>query len=321
MKLITFEDIKSLNINPLDCLDWVSEMISIKSQTQLPAKISLHPFDGSFCNIMPCIIPDVKRGMIGGVKVVNRYPERIPSLDSKLMLLDMKSGEFLTLMDANWITAMRTGAVCAHSVIHFARKSFKTVSIMGLGNTARASLLVLAEYFSDKVLEVRLLKYKGQEKQFCERFNKYKNIHFSYVDNYKDLITDADVIISCVTYFDGDIAEDSWFKEGVLLVPVHTRGFSNCDLFFDKVFADDYSHVCHFKNFSRFKSFAEVSDVTNKIVNGRENDNERILAYNIGLSIHDINMAGKIYEIMNDSGALDNTLSIDMKAPEEKFWF
>ena len=35
------------------------------------------------------------------------------------------------------------------------------------------------------------------------------------------------------------------------MVPVHTRGFSNCDLFFDKVFADDYGHVKHFKYFDK----------------------------------------------------------------------
>ena len=27
------------------------------------------------------------------------------------------------------------------------------------------------------------------------------------------------------------------------VIPVHTRGFQNCDLFFDKVFADDTDHV------------------------------------------------------------------------------
>lgn len=27
---------------------------------------------------------------------------------------------------------------------------------------------------------------------------------------------------------------------GVLIVPIHTPGFTNCDLFFDKVFADEY---------------------------------------------------------------------------------
>jgi ornithine cyclodeaminase/alanine dehydrogenase len=58
----------------------------------------------------------------------------------------------------------------------------------------------------------------------------------------------------------------------VLVVPVHTRGFTNCDLFFDKIFADDTGHVDHFRNFKQFKYFAEMSDVVNGTAEGRESD-------------------------------------------------
>ena len=58
MKVITFDDIEKLHINPETCLRWVSEMIENKKKAQLPPKISLHPADGVFCNVMPCIIPE-----------------------------------------------------------------------------------------------------------------------------------------------------------------------------------------------------------------------------------------------------------------------
>ncbi len=78
-------------------------------------------------------------------------------------------------------------------------------------------------------------------------------------------------------------------------MPIHTRGFTNCDLVFDKVYADDTAHVHGFKNFGKFRFFAEVADVVNGKAPGRESETERILAYNIGLSIHDIYLAEKIY--------------------------
>ena len=151
MKVITFEDIRNLAISSSQCYEWVSEMIRDKNKTHLPPKISMHPQEGVFCNVMPCIISE----QWGGVKIVNRYPLRRPSLDSKLLLLDMITGEFLALMDANWITAMRTGAVAAHSIKLFAKKNFKTVSILGLGNTARATLLILLDIFPDKVFDIK----------------------------------------------------------------------------------------------------------------------------------------------------------------------
>lgn len=102
------------------------------------------------------------------------------------------------------------------------------------------------------------------------------------------------------------------------MVPIHTLGFTNCDLFFDKVFADDYGHVRHFKNFNQFKKFGEVCDVVNGKIPGRENNKERILAYNIGISVHDVNFAQHIYGMLLEKGI--SLSDIDMQSLKEKFW-
>ena len=59
-----------------------------------------------------------------------------------------------------------------------------------------------------------------------------------------------------------------------------------------------------------------MSDVVNGRVPGREHDNERILAYNIGLSIHDIAFAAHIWEMLDKASLTE----IDMKQPTCKFW-
>lgn len=312
MKIISFDDVRNLNIAPRTCYQWVSEMIADKKNALLPAKISMKPAEGIFCNVMPCIL-----SASGGVKVVTRYPQRKPSLDSKLLLFNVENGEFLALMDANWITAMRTGAVAAHSILLLAKKSFSEIGILGLGNTARAALLVLAEMIPERELHIKLLKHKGQEELYAERFRSYPNLHFSYVDDAEALVKGSDVVISAATYLPDDLCEDSCFDEGVLVVPIHTLGFTNCDLFFDKIYADDYGHVHHFKNFDKFRYFAEVSEVVNGRAAGRESDSERILAYNIGVSMHDINFAAHIYSLLKDDPTL---MDIDLHDPAEKFW-
>lgn len=57
MKIITFKDIASLGISPLQCYEWAETMIKNKKQAMLPPKISLKPMDGVFCNVMPSITP------------------------------------------------------------------------------------------------------------------------------------------------------------------------------------------------------------------------------------------------------------------------
>ncbi len=319
MKCITFENIADLEISPALCYDWVENMIRNKKKALLPPKISIKPRDGVFCNVMPCMIPGEKN-LWGGVKVVTRYPDRTPSLESRILLMNADTGEFLALMDGTWITAMRTGAVAAHSIMLFGKKNFTTMGIMGLGNVVRATLLILAEKFPDKVLYIKLLKYKHQAEDFAERFSEYKNLHFSFVDTPEEMVRGSEVVISGATYLPNDICEDHCFEKGVLVIPIHTLGFTNCDLAFDKVFADDTGHVHHFKNFDKFKQFAEVCDVVNGEKPGRENDEERIIVYNIGISVHDIYYAASIYKLMEDRGILQTFPEVDMMEPKEKFW-
>ncbi len=312
MKVISFDTITGANISPAECYKWVEEMIARKNNTLLPPKISMKPLDGMFCNVMPSVVENR-----GGVKVVTRYPERIPSLDSFLVLFDVESGENLAIMDANWITAMRTGAVATHSILLLAKPDFCEIGIVGLGNTARSTLLMMASVVPNKKMHIKLLRYKNQAEDFANRFKCFDNLSFSFVETPENLVKGSDVIISAATYMPKDFCEDKYYDPGVLVVPIHTLGFTNCDLFFDKVFADDYEHVKHFKNFNKFKSFAEVCDVVNGNKKGRENSRERILAYNIGLSIHDINYAARIYDLLKDVPDLP---TIELNAPTDKFW-
>ena len=316
MKLIDFNDIQELQISVSECFTWAENVISHKNDFLLPPKISMKPDDGVFCNVMPSIV-ELDGVHYGGVKVVTRYPEREPTLDSKILLWNIDSGETLAFMDGNWITAMRTGAVAAHSIMKLGKENFSVIGMIGLGNVARATLEMLLEKMPDRHFTVKLFRHHDTEISFTERFKEYGNVEFSYVDSYYSLVKGSEVVISCVTYAPEDFCPDEAFDEGVLVVPVHTLGFTNCDLFFDKVFADDVNHVCHFKNFDKFKSFSEMTDVENGKAPGRENNRERILAYNIGISIHDIYFASQIYHLLKDR---KNIPEIELNGPIAKYW-
>ena len=225
MKVITFDNIASLKISPSECYTWTGHAIASKSRAILPPKISVKPSDGIFCNIMPSIIPAEISPLghsVGWVKIVTRYPERQPSLDSKIFLFNADTGENLALVDGNFIIAMRTGSVAAYPIRLFAKSDYRTIGIMGLGNTARASLLVLAEIERERNFMVKLLRYKRQEELFMHRFSGYEDISFECVNTPEELVKGSDVVISAVTYAPEYFCPDSCFDERVLVVPVHT---------------------------------------------------------------------------------------------------
>lgn len=228
-----------------------------KKDAILPPKISLKPkIDGIFYNAMPVIIPHLN---VAGVKEVNRYPAESQVLDNQILLYDLQNGDALALIYGNWITGMRTGTVATHSIKFFAVKDFSTLGFIRLGNTARATLLTLLSLYPDRNFKIKLKTYKNQHDFFIKRFSKFNNIHFICCSSTEEVIKDSDVIVSSVTVFKNDICSDECIKPGALVVPIHTRSFTNCDLFFDKVYADGRGHVNGFKNFNKFKSISEIS--------------------------------------------------------------
>lgn len=295
MKHITNEDIVNLNLSPEQCVEWVRDAFILKSECQLPAKMSVHPTGNDFFTTMPCLLPSEYRRF--GAKVVSRIVGRVPALKSDMMLFDSESGELLAIVDCDWITAMRTGAVATLAIKTLRQSQALEYAFIGLGSTARATLTCLLNSCTDEHLNIRLFRYKDQAERIIEEYGHYKNASFRIVDTTAELVKGADVVVSCITDASGLLVEDeSLFKPGVLVVPVHTRGFQNCDTTFDKVFADDTDHVKGFKYFSEFREFHQLEEVLKGDVTGRANDSERILSYNIGLGLHDVLYASRIYD-------------------------
>lgn len=294
---ITNEQIESLLTHKL-AVEWIRESFSLKKNAKLPHKISISFDSLNFMNTMPCMVPELG---VFGAKIVTRYSNRTPSVDGELLLYRYSDGELLCLMDAYHITTFRTGAVAALAIETFAKKDFTSIGLMGLGSTGIATIKCLASIFGKKKLDIFLLKYKDhiQRVDSWIRNNTQWKIHESKTP--QDMVENSDVVISCVTYAGKDVAPIEAYREGCLVVPVHTRGFQNCDLVFDKVYADDTDHVKGFKYFNHFKSFAELSDVLDGTARGRIDDKEKILSYNIGLALHDIVYAHHLYQKIKHS--------------------
>lgn len=307
MEKITFEDIVSMNIYPNECVEWAKNVILHKNEYVLPEKISTKFGDNCFFNTMPSLLPDLN---VFGIKEVSRFPNRTPALKADILLYDTTTGELLSFMDGTWITTMRTGAVAALTISALKKSNARSISFIGLGNTARATLLCYDEINCHRGLNVNLLSYKNQHTDFIERFANFPNIHFSVYDNIEKLAVASDVFVSCVTAADSNFVDESCFKSGTLVVPVHTRGFQNCDLAFDKIFCDDIGHISGFKYFEQYKSISEMTDVMSGKKSGRDSDEQRILAYNIGISVQDIYFALHVYKKFAERETIK----------EKKFW-
>ena len=91
------------------------------------------------------------------MKAVPRIPGNTPSLKSYINLFDLYSGDLLSVIESNWITAMRTGAVAALAAKTFAVDYMESPSfgVVGIGSTARATIMCLSSHLGCDIRNVR----------------------------------------------------------------------------------------------------------------------------------------------------------------------
>ena len=154
----------------------------------------------------------------------------------------------------------------------------------------------------DREFELRLYDYKNRAADFAAKHCSGKG-SWKIFGDYEEMVSDADVVISAVSYAEEDFAPASVYKKGILVVPVHTRGFMDCDLHFDKVVCDDRAHISKFRYYGEFENrLSETSEILLGTMPGRENDEQRILSYSIGIALHDVVFAELIYGMLESEG-------------------
>ncbi len=119
-----------------------------RGETRMPAKVYLDlPEHAGDFRAMPAYA-----GGVAGLKWVNCHPENpvrhgLPSVLGLYVLSDPATAEPAAVMDASWLTAVRTGAAAGVASRHLARQAPRTAGFIGCGVQARTVLAALGVVF------------------------------------------------------------------------------------------------------------------------------------------------------------------------------
>lgn len=288
------DQIKALNISAQEEYDWVDATLKAKDGYVLPVKTRMPLKETDYFNVMPCALPSEN---VLGLKVVtrneNRRLKREPNIDGDILLYSYSDFEPIALMDGGFITTIRTAAVAVHSMLNLAPKR-DIIAMVGLGNIGTEIGRILFELTKDEELTIKLFRYKDHAEKFIERFKSYTNLSFIVCDNYEDLMRDSDVIFSSITYIEDDFCDPAIYKDGCTVIPVHLRGFRECDRTFDHIISSDMESIKKFKYYDQMKHISYWDDVY-KDIKGYQ-PKSRTLVYNLGLAVYDLYFASKIYK-------------------------
>jgi ornithine cyclodeaminase/alanine dehydrogenase len=250
---------------------------------------------------------------LAGIKWVAGYPENrkkgLPYITGLFILNDPDTGIPLSVMDASWITAMRTGAVTAISAKYLARKESKILGIIGCGVQGRSNAEALSAIFD--LSEIRAYDVNPDAAEKYRKEIKFKlGIDVNVMKSPREVVEGSDIVVTAgpILKDPKPVIEAEWFKNGGFAAPLDFDSYWKPSAMhsMDKFVTDDKNQLMYYKSIGYFREIPEVYAELDEIVvgkkPGRESDSERIMAMNLGLAIHDVVVADLIYRKAREMG-------------------
>lgn len=312
MILLSQKDILTLDIGIGKVISLVEAGMAEhgRGRVENPPKPGLHATPNSFLHAMPAYFRDLG---IGGMKWVAGYPDNravgLPQIMGTLILNDMQTGVPLCLMDATWITAVRTAATSAVTAKYCARKDARVLGVVGAGVQGRYNLIALKEVLPSlsraKVTDVDRRTAEAFRKELEER----TGVEITVCDDAESVARGSDIVVTATQRLPKPLIRDEWFEKGCLGLGLeiarawYGEALHNAD----KFVTDDWEQAKFFDSQGAFPSglpsrYIELGRIVIGQEKGREREEERIMAINTGLALADIIVAHHVYEIASKRG-------------------
>jgi len=304
LRYLSQEEVIRLNLDFMEVIDEVEKAFVAhgNKQYELPPKPGVHTRPSSFIHAMPAWLSDRD---ICGIKWVSGYPENnaidLPHIAGLFILNESATGMPLCVMDCRYLTALRTAAVTAITAKYCASSNAKTLTVIGTGEQGTFNALMLKEVIPD--LETIYAADLREEavKEFSEVVSQKINVNVVKVKNLEEAIRSSDLIVTAGVM--KPLIPYDWLKPGVCCLPLEAARawYKDVILNIDKFITDDWGQTQYWIQNSEgaFAAKPSLYSELGKIVigekPGRQNDNEKILAVNIGLAIGDVSLGNAIF--------------------------
>jgi len=272
-------------------------------RTECPPKLGIHPGGpDDFIQAMPGSVPELGAA---GVKWVSSYPgnrgRSLPLVTGLIVLNDPDTGVPLAVMDATWVTAMRTGAVTAVAARLLARPESSTVGVLGCGVQGRSNVRSLAEVFA--IREVRGWDPAPEAAAFADKVGSRLGIKACAVDAPRDAVSGCDIVVTAAPMArpGRNTIGPGWLDKGTCLVMVD-YGSSVDPGALDEVAkfcTDDRVQLSAAASAGYFRRippvYADLGELVAGLRPGREDAEERTAIAHLGLAICDVAAGMAVY--------------------------
>ena len=312
MKNISFrylnqDDIISLDV-PFDDILSITEK-ALKEHAhgafEMPPKPGIHPLTGTFIHAMPAFLPDLK---IAGLKWVSGFPENIkrdlPTIVGLLIMNDPKTGIPLCLMDATWITAIRTAAVSGVAAKHLLREHSRVLGIIGAGTQGTYNAEII-KHTCPSIQEIFAFDINREQlNKFRSHIQNTNGLTVKFAPDPKTVFKESDIVVTATGTQDRPMVESAWLRQGGLCIGLESFRYWGQEVLLsvDKFVTDDWNQAQSFMQYSAHIKkpphlYGELGEIVSGAKPGRETDDERIVCIFIGMALVDVAFGDLIYKM------------------------
>lgn len=312
IRLITAGEIKQ-NYSMKQAIDSMERAFSLLSggESFVPLRsVSKLPSNEMIMLFKPAIVEKEKRI---SVKLLSQrekgfFPE-IPLIQGIVLIIDADTGEILSLMDGEYITALRTGAASGLATRCFARKDAATLALFGCGAQGQTQLeAVVCERNLEKVLVFD--KNKKTADRFLNEMQEKYRIEMVYTND-TSLLKEVDIICTA-TNSTAPLFKKEELKKGVHINAIgsfqpHMQELDPHILRDAKVYVDQIESCLNESGdfikpiaegiFQKSKIIGEIGEYCLNKIAGRESENEITVFKSVGNAIQDYTVATDIFNL------------------------
>jgi ornithine cyclodeaminase/alanine dehydrogenase-like protein (mu-crystallin family) len=305
-------DVEAVNLPMRQIIDLLENAFMEKGngKVEMPPKPGIHTMPDAFIHAMPAYIPAMRSA---GIKWVSGYPENfqrgLPYITGLMILNDVETGIPYAVMDCTWVTAMRTGAASALSARYLARPASESVGILACGVQGRTNLEALACLFPVKRVYAYDVLPHVQEKFVTEMSERF-GFEIISVKAPKEAVVDSDLVVTSgpILKHPAPTIERDWLRPGAYGSVVDFDSYWTGEALarMDLISTDDHAQFQYYKSVGYFQQtpdpYADLGELVAGLKPGRQDDNERTLAINLGLALDDMAVAPTIYQKAKEMG-------------------
>ncbi len=306
------KDVEKVGVPMRDIIGALERMFVEKGngRVEMPPKPGIHTRPDAFIHAMPAYIPALQSA---GLKWVSGYPENqkknLPYITGLIILNDPETGFPISVMDATWVTAMRTGAATAVAAKYLARPESSSAGILACGVQGRSNLEALSCLFDLKTVKVYDI-YPQVARKFAEEMSPVVDIDIEVVTDAKTAVVTSDLVVTSgpILKHPTPTIQAGWLAEGAFASPVDFDSYWSGDALHeaDKIATDDLGQMAYYRTVGYFEQtpepYADLGEIISGKKQGRERAEERIISINLGLALDDMATAPLIYKKAKEMG-------------------